>query len=241
MNKITIAVVGKDVMVTDAYSKVEKAIKQVSAFKDDNIDIKYIDSHLINNDNVNNILKGYNAILVPGGFNSDGVEGMILAIKYARENKIPFFGICLGMQLTVIEYARNVANLPLATSSEFDNNSSCKVIDRLSNLKEKELREGTFKCNLKEDSLIERCYKLLVINETFRHGFNFNNEYRALLENKGLTISATSNNGQFVEAVELNNHPFFLGVQFHPELTDVINVHPLFLSFIEAAFKNRKE
>ena len=241
MNKIEIAVVGKDVGVTDAYSKVDKAIKQVASFKDAKININYLDSHLVNSDNVNIILKGYNGILVPGGFNSDGVEGMILAIKYARENKIPFFGICLGMQLTVLEYARNVVNIPLATSSEFDNNSSYKVIDRLPTLKEGELREGLIICELKEDSLIEKCYRSLNINETFRHGYNFNNNYRQSLENKGLVISATSNNGRFIEAVELNNHPFFLGVQFHPELTNEEKAHPLFLGFIEAAFKNRKE
>lgn len=241
MNKIDIVIVGKDIGVPEAYSKVEKALEETSSFKNVKININYLDSHLINSDNFNELLKGYNGILVPGGFNSDGVDGMILAIKYARENNTPFFGICLGMQLTVIEFARNMAGLSLATSSEFDSDSSYKVIDRIPDLKEK-LREGIFKCALKEGSLIEKCYQSTTVNETFRHGYNVNNQYRELLENKGLIISATSNNKQFVEAVELKNHSFFLGVQFHPEYSAFNNKpHPLFLGFIEAAFENRKE
>ena len=240
MKNIDIAVVGKDVGINNAYSNVDKALKLAASFNNVDINIHYIDSHGLNESNVDSILKGYNGILIPGGFNYDGVEGMILAISCARNNNIPFFGICLGMQLTVIEYARNVANLPLATSSEFDPTSSYKVVDHLPNLKEG-LREGTFKCLLKEGSLISKCYQLLSINETFRHGYSFNSDYKELLQNKGLVISAYSNNEQYLEAVELNDHPFFLGVQFHPELSSPDKPHPLFLGFIEAAFKNRKE
>ena len=241
MKNLTIAVVGKDVGVVNAYSLVEKAIKQAASFKKLNINIEWIDSHRLNEKNITYILKGFNGILVPGGFNSDGVEGMILAINYARKNKVPFFGICLGMQLTVIEFARNVAGLPLATSSEFDNASLYKVVDRLPGLLEGTLREGVFTCNLKAQSLIEKCYQSSKVDETFRHGYSFNSDYKDLLEGKGLIISAYSNNGRYLEAVELNNHPFFLGVQFHPELSYPDKPHPLFISFIEAAFKNRKE
>ena len=238
---LNIAVVGKDVSQTNAYLLVDKALRLAANSSHIEINIIYLDSHAVNKNNVSELLNKMDGVLVPGGFNADGTEGMILAISYARENKISFFGICLGMQLTVVEYARNVANISLATSSEFDPNSSYKIIDRLPNLKEGQLREGTFLCTLKEDSLMAKCYEALTINEAFRHGYNFNNEYRGLLENKGLVLSATSNNGQFIEAVELNNHPFFLGVQFHPEQTDEEKAHPLFLGFIEAAFKNRKE
>ena len=239
MKNLTIAVVGKDVGVANAYSSVEKALRQAAIFKQLNIHIEWIDSHRINENNVADILKGYNGILVPGGFNSDGVEGIILAINYARENKVPFFGICLGMQLTVIEFARNVAGLPLATSSEFDKASSCKVVDRLPGLLEGTLREGVFTCSLKADSLIEKCYQSSTIDETFRHGYSFNSDYKDLLQDKGLIISAFSKNEQYLEAVELNNHPFFLGVQFHPELSHLDKPHPLFISFIEAALNNK--
>lgn len=241
MKNVNIAIVGKDVKVANAYLLVEEALKKAASFAHLGIDISWLDSHELNENNVVDLLKGYDGIVVPGGFNYDGVEGMILAIRYARENRVPFFGICLGMQLTVIEYARNVAGLPLATSSEFDKDSLYKVIDRLPNLETGKLREGTFVCDLNEDSLIEKCYQSLKINETFRHGYNFNNEYRELLANKGLILSALSNEGQYVEAVELNNHPFYLGVQFHPEFNSPLDKpHPLFLCFIGAAFKNRK-
>ena len=239
MKNLTIAVVGKDVGVVNAYSSVEKALKQAASFKQLNIHIEWKDSHGINENNVADILREYNGILVPGGFNSDGVEGMILAINYARTNKVPFFGVCLGMQLTVIEFARNVAGLPLATSSEFDPRSSYKVVDHLPNLKDGILREGVFECVLKADSLIEKCYQSSIIDETFRHGYSFNSDYKDLLQNKGLIISAFSNNRQYLEAVELDNHPFFLGVQFHPELSHPDKPHPLFISFIEAALKNK--
>lgn len=239
MKNLTIAVVGKDVGVANAYSSVEKALRQAAIFKQLNIHIEWIDSHRINENNVADILKGYNGILVPGGFNSDGVEGIILAINYARENKVPFFGICLGMQLTVIEFARNVAGLPLATSSEFDQASLYKVVDRLPGLLEGTLREGVFACDLKANSLIEKCYQSSNIDETFRHGYSFNSDYKDLLQDKGLIISAFSNNKQYLEAVELNNHPFFLGVQFHPELSHPDKPHPLFISFIEAALNNK--
>lgn len=235
MNVVDIAIVGKDVGVVNAYSSVEKALKLAASFTSTCVNIHWIDSHNLNKNNINDLLKGYQGILIPGGFNYDGVEGMILAISYARKNNIPFFGICLGMQLAVIEYARNVAGLPLATSGEFDKDSSYKVIDRLPNLKEG-LREGSFPVLLKEGSLINNCYQSLSINEAFRHGYNLNNEYRDLLKEKGLILSAFSDNG-FVEAVELSNHPFYIGVQFHPELSYPDKPHPLFINFLKATSK----
>ena len=238
MKMIDIVIVGKDVSLANAYKNIEEAIKKAASFKDVLVNIHYIDSHLVKEDNVYILLKGYKGILIPGGFNYDGTEGMIRAIKYARENDIPFFGICLGMQLTVIEFARNVSGLKLATSSEFDKDSLYKVIDRLSGLEDKSLREGVFTCSLKKDSLISNCYQSLLINETFKHGYNFNNKYRELLENNGLILSAYSNDNQYVEAVELKDHKFYLGVQFHPELSSPHKPHPLFISFIEASLNS---
>ena len=240
MDELRIAVVGKDVGVTNAYIHVEEAIKLVASFKDISINIAWIDSHNVNKENVATLLKGYNGILIPGGFNFDGVEGMILAINYARSHAVPFFGICLGMQLTVIEFARNIVGLKEATSSEFDNNSKQKVIDRIPGLEKGKLLEGKLPCLLKANSLIEKCYQSLDIVETFNHGYAFNNEYVDLLEEKGLILSALSSDGKLIEAVELANRPFFLAVQFHPELTEPNKPHPLFLGFIEAAINNKQ-
>ena len=240
-NGLNIAIVGKDVSQPNAYFLVEKSLKLAAASSRIEINIIYVDSHLVNKDNASDLLSNMNGILIPGGFTADGVEGMIIAIEYARTNDVPFFGICLGMQLTIIEFARNVAGLINATSSEFDSNSSSKLIDHLPSLKEGELREGIFRCTLKEGSLIEHSYQASVVEETFRHGYNFNNAYREILKDNGLIISATSNDDKYVEAVELNNHPFFLGVQFHPEQTNVEEAHPLFLAFLEATFNNRKQ
>lgn len=237
---VNIAIVGKDVSKANAYLMVDKALRLAASSSHIEINIIYIDSHFVNEDSVNELLKDKDGILLPGGFNYDGVEGMILAIQYARTNKIPFFGICLGMQLTVIEYARNVAHLKDATSSEFDANAIYKVVDRIVGLEKGSLREGKYSCKLKEDSLLNKCYQSSCVNEAFRHGYTFNNQYKELLEKKGLFISATSIDEKLVEAVELKDYIFFVGVQFHPELTNIENPHPLFLGFIEAAFKNRK-
>ena len=243
MNKkdLNIVVVGKDVSQADAYLSVDNALQLAANFSHIDLNVVYIDSHLVNANNVKDLLSYADGILVPGGFNYDGVEGMILAINYARTNDISFFGICLGMQLTVIEYARNVAGLAYATSSEFAIEAEYKVIDRIPLLNNGVLREGVFFCKIKEGSLLNKCYQSLNVQEAFRHGYNFNNKYRTLLENKGLNISASSNDDIYVEAVELTNHKFFVGVQFHPEQTNVEKPHPLFLGFIEAAFKNRKQ
>jgi len=238
MSKVSIAVVGKDVSVNNAYIKVKEALEKAADFNNIEIAISFIDSHLVNKDNVNNILKGYNGVLIPGGFNYDGVEGMIVAINYARTNNIPFFGICLGMQLTVIEFARNIAEIKEATSGEFFKDSKQKVIDRIPGLKAGQLLEGKLPCILKKDSLIESCYQTLDIVETFNHGYAFNNEYVDLLEEKGLIPSALSSDGNLIEAVELTNHPFYLAVQFHPELTEPNKPHPLFLAFLNAILNN---
>ena len=240
-NGLSIAIVGKDVSQANAYLLVEKALRLAAISSQIDINIIYIDSHSVDENNVDELLNDMDAILVPGGFNSDGTEGMIVAISYARTNNVPFLGICLGMQLTVIEYARNVVGLLNATSSEFDNTAEHKVIDRIAYLKNGSLREGTFTCHLKEGSFLEKCYQSLTIKETFRQGYTFNTYYRELLENNGLLISAYSEDNKLIEAVELANHQFYVGVQFHPEQTNIGKPHPLFLGFIEAAFKKRKE
>ena len=198
-------------------------------------------------ENASEVLKGLDGILVPGGFGNRGIEGMITTVKYARENNIPFFGICLGMQVAVIEFARNVANLKGAHSGEFDHKSPYKVIDYMpgqyDNInKGGTLRLGSYPCFIKKGTTMERCYKTLEISERHRHRYEFNNEYREVLENSGLTLSGISPDGLLVETIELTDKPFFVGVQFHPEFKSRPNKpHPLFLGFIEAAFKNRKE
>lgn len=239
MNKkyINIAIVGKYAHSNKGSLKVEKALKRAAKYQNIIININWINAKTVTSDNINDLLKDMRGILIPGGFGYSGVEGMIIAIKYARENDIPLFGICLGMQLAVIEYARNVIGLNKATSGEFDKKSSYKVVDRIPDLPEGNLLEGFLPCVLKAGSLIEKCYQSLDIDETFRHGYTVNNDYCGLLENKGLVISALSADGKLVEAIELTNHQFFLSVQFHPELSCPEKPHPLFLGFIEAVFK----
>ena len=231
---IKIAVVGKSESFNKSYSAIEEAFKKANGIVKFSYETHWIDSKTIDKNNVGALLKEYDGILLPGGFGYVGTEGMILAIEYARNNKTPLFGICLGMQLTVIEFARDVANLNEATSGEFDPESTQKVIDRIPDLAKGTLLEGSYPCVLKANSLIEKCYQSLDIEETFNHGYTFNNEYADLLEEKGLVLSALSSDGKLIEAVELNDHPFFLAVQFHPELTHPDKPHPLFVSFLKA-------
>ena len=243
---IHIGIVGKYVELHDAYLSIAEAMRHAGYVYNTHIKIHWISSETISEENVEDVLGDLNGILVPGGFGKRGIEGMITAIKYARENKVPFFGICLGMQVAVIEYARHVADLKDAHSGEFDEYSTNKVIDFMPGQSDDinkggTLRLGSYPCHIYEGTTMERCYKASLINERHRHRYEFNNEYRELLEEKGLVLSGVSPDGQFVEAVELTDLPFFVGVQFHPEFKSRPNKpHPLFLGFIEAAFKNRK-
>ena len=242
-----IGLVGKYVELHDAYLSIAEAMRHAGYVYNTHIKIHWISSENITDDNAEDILGGLDGILVPGGFGKRGIEGMITTIKYARENKIPFFGICLGMQVCVIEYARHVLGLKDANSGEFDEYSQNKVIDFMPGQNDDidkggTLRLGSYPCHIMEETTMERCYQSSLIHERHRHRYEFNNEYRSLFEENGLCLSGISPDGQFVEAVELTDLPFFVGVQFHPEFKSRPNKpHPLFLGFIEAAFKNRKE
>ena len=189
------------------------------------------------------MLSGLDGILVPGGFGSRGIEGMILAAKYARENEIPYFGICLGMQIAVIEYARNVLGIKDANSGEFDELCKHKVIDFMPGQSDDidkggTLRLGAYPCNIKPDTTMEQCYGSTNISERHRHRYEFNNEYREAFEKAGLTLSGTSPDGRLVETVELTDRPFHVGVQYHPEFKSRPNkAHPLFKGFVGAAFQ----
>ena len=187
-------------------------------------------------------LGGLDGIIVPGGFGSRGIEGMITAAKYARENRVPYFGICLGMQIAVIEYARNVLGLKDANSGEFDEKCTDKVIDFMPGQSDEidkggTLRLGAYPCVIKPGTTMERCYGKRVISERHRHRYEFNNDYRAPMEEAGLTLSGISPDGTLVETVELSDRPFHVGVQYHPEFKSRPNKpHPLFLGFVGAAF-----
>jgi CTP synthase len=192
-------------------------------------------------------LGGLHGILVPGGFGGCGIEGMILAAKYAREKGLPYFGICLGMQIAVIEYARNVAGIADANSGEFDELCKHKVIDFMPGQSEDvdkggTLRLGAYPCQIKDGTTMERCYESKEISERHRHRYEFNNDYRQVLQEHGLTLSGTSPDGRLIETVELTDRPFFVGVQFHPEFKSRPNKpHPLFKGFIGAALKQTKD
>ena len=241
-----IGLVGKYVELHDAYLSVAEAMRHAGYSLNTHIKIHWISSELINDETTKEHLKDLDGIIVPGGFGNRGIEGMISAVRYARENNIPLFGICLGMQVMVIEYARNVAGLKGANSGEFDKKSPYKVINYMPGQNDEvnkggTLRLGSYPCLVKPNTTMSRSYKCECINERHRHRYEFNNEYRDILENKGLTLSGLSPDNLLVETVEITNRPFYVGVQFHPEFKSRPNKpHPLFLSFIKAAFDNRK-
>ena len=241
-----IGLVGKYVELHDAYLSVAEAMRHAGYSLNTHIKIHWISSELINDETAKEHLKDLDGIIVPGGFGNRGIEGMISAVRYARENNIPLFGICLGMQVMVIEYARNVAGLKGANSGEFDKKSPYKVINYMPGQNDEvnkggTLRLGSYPCLIKPNTTMSRSYKCECVNERHRHRYEFNNEYRDILENKGLTLSGLSPDNLLVETVEITNRPFYVGVQFHPEFKSRPNKpHPLFLSFIKAAFDNRK-
>ena len=241
---VHIGLVGKYVALHDAYLSVAEAMRHAGYFHNTHIKIHWIDSELITDENAEEMLGGLDGIIVPGGFGQRGIEGMISAAKFARENNIPYFGICLGMQIAVIEYSRHVCGLADANSGEFDENCKNKVIDFMpgqSNEVEKggTLRLGAYPCVIRPGTTMERCYGSLNISERHRHRYELNNDYRKLLIDKGLTLSGISPDGLLVETVELTERPFFVGVQFHPELKSRPNKpHPLFKGFIGAAFEH---
>ncbi len=238
---VRIGLVGKYVQLHDAYLSVAEALRHAGYALDAKVDIEWIDSETLTAENYAEALSDVQGIIVPGGFGSRGIEGMILAARYARERHVPYFGICLGMQIAVIEYARHVAGLENANSHEFDENSPHQVIhympDQSDNVdKGGTLRLGKYPCVLKPDTVIARYYGATEISERHRHRYEFNNACRDALQAAGLTLSGLSPDGRLVETVEISGERFFIGVQFHPEFKSRPNKpHPLFMGFVGAA------
>lgn len=241
--KVAIALVGKYVGLHDAYLSVVEALTHGGIENGVSVDLRWVDSEEVTVDTAGTLLGGVQGIIVPGGFGVRGVEGMVEAIRYARENQVPFLGICLGMQLAVVEFARNVCGLTGAHSSELDPQTPFPVIDLMPGqvgvtAKGGTMRLGSYPCRLKEGSLAASVYGGAETSERHRHRYEFNNEYRGALEQAGLALSGLSPDGRLVEMVELPGHPWFAACQFHPELKSRPNrAHPLFREFIGAAKK----
>ena len=244
---INIGLVGKYVGLHDAYLSVAEALRHAGYFHNTHINIEWIDSEELEKGDIDAKLSHLDGIIVPGGFGQRGIEGMILAAKYAREHHLPYFGICLGMQIAVIEYARNVAGIANANSGEFDEQCPDKVIDFMPGQSDDidkggTLRLGAYPCVISEGTKMEECYGAKEISERHRHRYEYNNDYREVLSNAGLTIGGMSPDGNLVETVEITDEDFYLGVQFHPEFKSRPNrPHPLFKGFIGAALKHYKE
>ena len=242
-SSVTIALVGKYVALHDAYLSVAEALRHAGYALKCSVNIDWVDSEKITEDTADELLGSADGIIVPGGFGGRGIDGMICAAKYAREHNVPYFGICLGMQISVIEYARNVAGIEDAHSGEFDELCKNKVIDFMPGQSDNidkggTLRLGAYPCRIAAGTTMERCYGEKEIFERHRHRYEFNNDYREKLTSAGLTLSGLSPDGRLVETVELSDRPFFVGVQYHPEFKSRPNKpHPLFLGFIEAALK----
>ena len=231
----------------DSYLSVNESIVHGGIRNDCEVEVSYIDAEDIERDGADALLSDLDGILVPGGFGDRGTEGKIIASQYARENNVPYFGLCLGMQIAVIDFARNKVGLKGANSTEFDPNTAYPVIDIMGDQKEVEekgatMRLGACPCSLKNDTLASASYGKEEVSERHRHRFEFNNEYRKQLEDAGLVISGINPDRNLVEIIEVKEHPWFLAVQFHPEFQSKPNkAHPLFASFIEAALTKKLE
>ena len=242
-HKVTIALIGKYIELQDAYKSIYESLNHAGIYNDTKVIIKKVDSEDIEKEGPGKFLKDVSGILVPGGFGYRGIEGKVAAIRYARENKIPFLGLCLGMQCAVIEFARNVCGLKKANSTEFAKSTRYPVIsllDEQKNIKDMggTMRLGAYPCKIKKGTLALRVYKKSFILERHRHRYEFNNAYRKLLERKGMAFSGIYAKRNLVEIVELKNHPYFIAVQFHPEFkSKPDSPHPLFREFITASLK----
>lgn len=254
-HSVTIAIVGKYVDLTESYKSLNEALYHGGIANDCRVNLVFVDSEKMDGNTCSQHLDKANGILVPGGFGTRGIEGKICAANYARENKIPYFGICLGMQIAVIEFARNVAGLEKANSSEFDKTTPHPVIylmlewfdEKTKRLEKRDItsdkgatmRLGAYPCTLKEDSFAFNAYQTKDISERHRHRYEFNNEYKEPLKEKGMIISGMSPAGDLVEIIEVKDHPWYLGCQFHPEFKSrPMDPHPLFRDFIKASLKN---
>ena len=254
---VTIAIVGKYVDLIESYKSLNEALRHGGIPNDCRVNLKFVDSEKIDENNCREILADVDGILVPGGFGSRGVEGKICAAKHARENNLPFFGICLGMQVAVAEFARNVAGMEGAHSQEFDESTPYPVIylmvewydDKTGTVQRRDItsdkggtmRLGAYPCNIKEGTLAHKAYGVSSISERHRHRYEFNNAFKERLEDDGLVISGSSPDGELVEIIEIKDHPWFLGCQFHPEFKSrPMNPHPLFREFIRASLEYAK-
>jgi CTP synthase len=254
---VTIAIVGKYVDLTESYKSLNEALRHGGIPNDCRVNLKFVDSEKIEHNNCAEFLEDVDGILVPGGFGSRGIEGKICAARYAREKKVPYFGICLGMQIAVIEFARHAANLSNAHSQEFDKNTPYPVIylmtkwyDEKSGTVQRRditsdkggtMRLGAYPCTIKKGTLASKAYGVSDISERHRHRYEFNNAFIDRLEEKGMAISGTSPDGELVEIVEIKDHPWFLGCQFHPEFKSrPRDPHPLFREFIRASLAYSK-
>lgn len=251
-SEVTIAFVGKYLDLKESYKSLTEGLIHAGATLDTKVKINWVDSEKLNSENVDKILKDVSGVLVPGGFGERGIDGKMTAINYARINKIPFLGICLGMQLAIIEFARNILNIKDADSMEFDPNTKeplIYLIDSFIDANGKKqirtyksplggtMRLGGYDCNIKSDTLLSKIYGTKKTRERHRHRYEANPKYREILEKNGLIVSGESDG--LIEAIELKNHPFFVGVQFHPEFTSrLISPNPVILNFIEASIKN---
>ena len=255
--EVTIAIVGKYVDLTESYKSLNEALYHGGMGNDVRVNLEFVDSEKITADNVADMLGAADGILVPGGFGSRGIEGKVCAARYARENKVPYFGICLGMQIAVIEFARHVAGMEKANSAEFDPTTPYPVIylmtewydEKTDTIQKRDvssekgatMRLGAYPCRIEDNTLAQEAYQQEDISERHRHRFEFNNEFKDKLEAAGLIISGASPDRELVEIVEIADHPWFLGCQFHPEFKSrPMNPHPLFRDFIKASVQNRK-
>lgn len=245
VNDVRIGLVGKYVSLPDAYKSIAEAFVHAGAQNECNVHLKWISSEEISKDSVESVLKGLDGVLVAPGFGERGLEGKIEAIRYVRENKIPFFGICLGMQCSVVEFSRNVLHLD-ASSTELNPKTKHPVIDMMEEQKKITIKGGTmrlgaYNCKIKKGSKAHAAYGESTIQERHRHRYEFNNKYLEQIEEAGLKAVGTNPDSGLVEIVELKDHPWFVGVQYHPELkSTVLNPHPLFVKFVEASLEHKK-
>jgi CTP synthase len=239
--KVNIAICGKYTDLKDAYKSIEESFVHAGVANNAEVQLHWVNSEEVENEGPDHFFQHSGGILIPGGFGERGIEGKLIAVRYARENKIPFFGICLGLQCAVIEFARNVCNLRDANSSEFDPKSRHHVIHIMESQKSVKdkggtMRLGAYPCVVTEDTRAFKAYQSATISERHRHRYEVNNEYRERLQGKGMVMSGMSPDGTLVEMIELHDHPYFLGCQFHPELKSrIMKAHPLFVSFVKAA------